>query len=179
MTALLTPFFVLSVIGLILSIIAHAAAVLGLPQPLAGAAWGLHIGIFVVWLPAVLVSNRLVADFRQADFWKAALRGCPRWMRWLTFGFFCYALVNFLLFLAVAPPRGSGGGVDAPPEVFRGFSGHWMAFYSAAAAILYSAIVVGKRDPAHRCLNGHPVSSSASHCETCGVPVIAPRWTIR
>jgi hypothetical protein len=167
----LMPFLVLSVIGLMLSLIAHTAALLSLPQPFGPAAWGLHIGIFVVWLPAVLASHRLGADFKQKDFWKAALRGCPKWMRWLTYGFFGYAVVNFLLFMAVAPPRGGGGGANAPPEVFRGFSGHWMAFYSAAAAILYSAIAVSRLDPARRCPNGHPVSPSTSFCQACGAAI--------
>ena len=61
------PFLVLAVIGLILSLVSHTAAVLGQPQPLGPAAWGLHIGIFVVWLPAVIVSNRLTGDFKVSD----------------------------------------------------------------------------------------------------------------
>jgi hypothetical protein len=89
-------------------------------------------------------------------------------MRWLTIAFFWYAIVNFILFIAVAPPRGARGAANAPPEVFRGFSGHWMAFYSAAAATLYSAIVVSRSDPTRRCPNGHLVASSASYCDECG-----------
>src|SRR5437870_7027920 len=38
----------------------------------------LFIGIFVVWLPTVLLLNTLTRDFKQKDLWKAALRGCPR-----------------------------------------------------------------------------------------------------
>jgi hypothetical protein len=167
----LTPFLLLSVIGLVLSLIAHTAALLGLPQPLGAAAGGLHMGIFVVWLPAVLVSNRLVADYKQKDYWKAALRGCPQWMRRMMFAFCGYVVVNFLTLIAVAPPRGVGGGANAPTVVFRGFSGHWMAFYSAAAAVLYSAIVGARSDPARRCPNGHPVSLSASFCESCGAAI--------
>ncbi|MGA2256272.1 MAG: hypothetical protein ABSG53_16610 [Thermoguttaceae bacterium] len=171
MPLLLISFLLLSVIGLVLSLIAHTAALFGLPQPLGSAAWSLHFGIFVVWLPAVIVSNGLARDFKRMDFWKAALRGCPDWMRWLTYAFFGYAVVNFLLFVAVAPARGAGGaggGANVPPDVFRGFSGHWMAFYSAAAAILYSAIVVSHSDSARRCPNGHPVLPPASYCEKCG-----------
>jgi hypothetical protein len=171
-TALLAPFVLLAAIGLVLSIIAHTAALFGQPQPFGPITWGLHIGIFVVWLPVVLVSNRLVADFKRKDYWQAALRGCPAWMKWMTGVFFVYAFVNFFLFMLVAPPRGKGGGVNAPPEVFRGFSGHWMAFYSAAVAILYSAIMVAIRDPARRCPNGHPVSPSADYCETCGGRIV-------
>jgi hypothetical protein len=170
----LMPFLVLAVIGLILSLISHTAAVLGQPQPLGPAAWGLHIGIFVVWLPAVIVSNRLTGDFKRKDFWKRVLCGCPDWMKWLTGAFFGYAVFNFLFFIASAPPGKAVVGANAPPEVFRGFSGHWMAFYSAAAAILYSAIAVSQSDPTRRCPNRRPVSPSASYCEECGAAVTEP-----
>ena len=61
---------------------------------------------------------------------------------------------------------------QAPPVVFRGFSGHWMAFYSAAAAILYSTWVVSKQDPADRCRNGHWALPTASYCEACGAQLV-------
>jgi hypothetical protein len=170
--ALLLPFFVIAVIGLALSLVAHGAAILGLQQPLGNAAWGLHIGIFVVWLPAVVVLCWTTRDFKRKDLWKAALRGCPVWMRWTTYGFFAYAILNFGLFAASAPPGGKlGQGADTPPVVFRGFSGHWMAFYSMAAGILYSAMVISRNDPARQCPSGHPVSPSAEFCETCGAKI--------
>jgi hypothetical protein len=59
-------------------------------------------------------------------------------MRYMVYGFFGYAIINFLLFIAVAPSGGHGA--NPPTVVWRGFSGHWMAFYSAAFAILYSAV---------------------------------------
>ena len=153
----LVPFVVLSVIGLVASLVTHTASLLGVPQPLGTAAWLLHIGIFVVWLPAVWVSYRPNPDFKRytMDFWRALFRGCPPWMRWLTHALLAYSIVNFLLFIAIAPPRGVGGMANAPPEVFRLFSAGWMVFYSAAAAILYSAIVVAKLDRARRCPNSH------------------------
>lgn len=58
-------------------------------------------------------------------------------MRYMVYGFLGYAMVNFLLFMMNAP---SGhGGENPPATVWIGFSGHWMAFYSAAFAILYAA----------------------------------------
>jgi hypothetical protein len=165
------PFVIaIATIGLLLSLIAHLCALLSLPQPLGEATWGLHIGIFVVWLPAVLVLTRLGRDFKQKDLWKAALRGCPKWMRWMTYGFFIYAFINIATFLMVAPLGQQPPGPD-PPVVFRGFSGHWMAFYSASIGIMYSAIVVARRDPAPRCPNGHPVSPTAVFCEDCGAKI--------
>jgi hypothetical protein len=152
----LTPFLVLSVTGLVLSLVAHAAALLGLPPPLGPAAWWLNVGIFVVWLPALIVST-------PAGRGTVALPGCPGWMRRLTYGFFGYGVVSTLLFRAFTPP-----------ESFQGWTGHGLAFYSVAAAILYSAIVLSRSDPARRCPNGHPVSASASVCEACGADIAEP-----
>ena len=73
----LAPFLVLAAVGLVLSIIAHIAALTGLPQPLGNATWALHFGVFVVWLPAVVVVIWLVKDFQKKEYWSAALRGCP------------------------------------------------------------------------------------------------------
>lgn len=172
--ALWTPFLVLAAIGLALSVVAHGAALLELPQPLGSATWLLHIGIFVVGVPVVLAANRLNADFKQKDLWKATLRGCPYWMRVMAFGFFWYALANFLLFVAATLPRGARAEGDAKSLSEQGFSGHWMAFYSIGVAVLYSAIVVSRTDPARRCPGGHPVSPSAAYCEACGVRVPDP-----
>ena len=90
----------------------------------------------------------------------------------MTYGFFIYAIINFITFMIAAPAGQQAPNAPAPPVVFRGFSGHWMAFYSAATAILYSAVVVAGRDPARRCPNGHPVSPSADFCENCGAKII-------
>jgi hypothetical protein len=72
------------------------------------------------------------------------VRGCPTWTRWLTYSLFAYAVVNFLLFVADAPPK--GGGPNAPPAVFRVFTGHWMALSAGAAPVQFSGLVVGRSD---------------------------------
>jgi hypothetical protein len=168
MTALLTPVMVLAAIGFVVSLASHVCALVGLPQPLGDRAFILHIGIFVVWLPAVIVGNKLARDYKQEEFWEAALRGCPRWMTLTAKIFFVYAIINFALFVLSGSTGRHQHGAGMPPEVVRGFSGHWMVFYSAAFCILYSAIQVAKRDPARRCPNGHPVPPSAKFCEQCG-----------
>ena len=127
----------------------------------------LHVGIFVVWIPAVLVAQRLVGNLNRKDFWKVILKGAPDWMRFMVYGFLGYTLVNFLLFMTTAPSGGSG---NPPAVVWRGFSGHWMAFYSAALAILYSA--ARTVDTSSRCTNGHVASSNAAYCPRCGQPVL-------
>jgi len=131
--------------------------------------WLLHVGIFAVWIPAVIVAQRLVGDVNRRDFWKAVLKGSPDWMRYMVYGFLGYAVVNFLLFMTKA----SDGGSDAnpPATVWRGFSGHWMAFYSAALAILYSA--AARSSPSRLCANGHIISAdSPGFCTRCGQPIV-------
>jgi hypothetical protein len=162
-------FSVVAALGLILSIFAHLAAVLGVQGPLGNYVFVLHVGIFVVWIPTVLVFRHLTAGSSRLDVWKVALRGCPEWMKYTVWGFFGYALLNFLVFIANAPPKGSGA---VTPTVVRGFSGHWMAFYSAAAAVLFSAANMTEAEwQGRKCVNGHSLGPTAQFCEQCGPPV--------
>lgn len=163
-------FAALAAVGLALSILSHLAALLGQPGPLGDYSWVLHVGIFVVWIPAVLVSQRLTSGVARKDFWKAALRATPPWMKYMVYGFFGYAVLNFAIFITQVPSKGGSGGVSGPmpPSVVRGFSGHWMAFYAAAMAILYSAAHVKDLGASRRCLNGHAVGPLAQFCERCG-----------
>ena len=169
---LLAPFLwvfvALSAIGLVLSLYVHLGAVRGqrvAPEPFF---WALHIGIFVVWFPAIYVAKQLIGNLQRKDFWKVVLKGSPEWMRYMVYGFFGYALVNFLYFLPQAPTGTSDG--NTPAIVWRGFSGHWMAFYSAALAILYSATRANESE--RRCVNGHPVPSNATFCTRCGQAIV-------
>lgn len=155
-------------IGLVLSIVSHVAALLGKQGPLGAYAIWLHFGIFVVWLPTVLAGNRLTRNVRRKDAWKVMLRGCPDWMKYMTFGFFGYALINFLIFMAAANQAKQNG---FTPLVTRGFSGHWMAFYSTAMAVLYSASRVWDEDNEPRCPENHVVDVLAKYCGQCGLPV--------
>jgi len=164
---LLWPFVALSAIGLGLSMWVHFAAVMGRRVVPPEYFWMLHVGIFVVWIPAVIVSQKRSGNTERKDAWKAALKGAPKWMNYMVSIFFAYAMVNFLLFMINAP-TGKQHGPDTPPEVWRGFSGHWMLFYSAAFAMLYSA---AKSDSASsRCMNGHPLPPGAAVCPQCGQP---------
>ena len=168
----LFPFLVLSAIGLVLSLIVHASSLLGLPSPLGELSWSLHIGVFVVWIPAIWVSQTLVKGFDQKDFWKATLRGGPKWMKWMTYAFGYYAMANFAYFFWQTSGNEFPSEGGTPNEIYRGFSGHWMAFYSAALAILYSAMNVDLADRRRRCVAGHPAPPLAKFCPECGQPVV-------
>lgn len=132
-----------SAVGLILSLYAHIGALHGQQVVPDAFFWGLHVGIFPIWIPVVFIGKRLSKDApRKQDYWKFALKDAPDWMRYMVYGFFVYAIVNFMIFIAHAPAKQLPG--NPPPMVWRGFSGHWMVFYAAAMAVLYSAANSGK-----------------------------------
>ncbi len=159
----------LSAIGLAVSLWVHLGAVMGRRVAPEAFFWILHLGIFVVWVPVVFVAKRRVGNMNRKDFWKAVLKGSPEWMRYMVYLFLGYATVNFALFF-IKVQGGSGGGANPPAIVWRGFSGHWMAFYSAALAVLYSAM--HSDGSGSQCVNGHAVSPGARYCDRCGQPVI-------
>jgi len=107
--------------------------------------------------------------FPAAGFLESALRGCPRWMKYTLYGIFGYAVLNFIVMLAGTPSMNGPG--PMPPSIVRGFSDHWMAFYAAAIALLYSAANVKDRDSGRHCPLGHAVGPLAQFCERCGQPV--------
>jgi hypothetical protein len=164
---LLRLFAALSAMGLVLSLWVHPGAVMGHRVAPEAFFWLLHFGIFVVCIPAVFVSLRLVGNTKRKDFWKVVMRDAPEWMRYMVYGFFAYAMINFFLFMLVAPT--GKGDTNPPAVVWRGFSGHWMAGYSAALAILYSA--TRAMSEGQRCMSGHLVSPGSNFCERCGQPI--------
>jgi hypothetical protein len=153
-------FIALAILGLVASAVAHSSTFFGVdPQAAFPPVFLLHIGIFLVWIPAVVsqVSRTSVTDARPRRF-DVAFPHAPHWMKLLTGLLFAYGIVNFLLFLFLitgseAPRREPDGTFTANKgqrvitkaayhrlralEV-RGFSGHWMLFYAAGMTILTS-----------------------------------------
>ena len=107
-------FFTIAVIGLILGFSAHCFAVLGVNvQKYVPFVWILHIGVFVVWIPAVLHLNKN-KDLKRPPrgtfvnpltVYKKIFKGVPVPITIITALFFVYAMFNFLLFM-----RASEGG---------------------------------------------------------------------
>jgi hypothetical protein len=159
----------LSAIGLLVSLWIHVGAFMGRTIP--SAFWVLHVGIFVVWFPAVLVAQRLVGNANRKDLWKVVLKGAPDWMRYMVYVFSTYEFVNFMISMGQASSGGRHTTTSAAD--WRGFSGLWMVFYSAALAILYSAAKTMESSP--RCANGHLASPNSLYCTRCGQPVLRVR----
>jgi hypothetical protein len=122
-------FALLAAIGLLLSVWVHIGVLEG--RSPSAMAWSLHIGVFVVWIPSVIVARRLVGNMNRTDFWKVVLRGAPVWLRYMVYGFFAYAAISGFLFFSSVRESGA--------DPLRMFSAVWMVFYSSAFAILYSA----------------------------------------
>ncbi len=157
-------FAALSLAGLVLSLYVHISALLGGEIPFV--TLGLHVGIFVVWFPAVMVAQRRVGAPQGKNFWKRALKGSPAWMLYVLYAFFGYAFINFFIVIFSTQPTGSG--THDSTVVWRGFSWHWMVFYYTAFAILYSAAISSTSGP--RCMNGHALAAGETVCHECGQP---------
>jgi Protein of unknown function (DUF3592) len=160
-------FVCLSLLGLVLSLYVHINALMGKQMP--SIFWGLHVGIFVVWGPAVFVAQKRVGSTARKDFWKAVLKGAPVWMRYVSYAFSFYAAFGSLLFIAIAQNKGAGA--RPPANEWRGFSAVWMGFYFTAFAIWYAAAI---QPLGPRCVNGHPLLSGQSFCPQCGQPALPP-----
>ena len=80
MTAVVYPFFALAAVGFAAMLVVHVASLFGDTYLFERTVAVLGPGVFVVFLPTIFVMNRLTRDFKQKYLWRAALRGCPRWM---------------------------------------------------------------------------------------------------
>ena len=133
--------------GFFASLLIHLTTFLGIdPAKHVPWVWGLHLGIFIVFIPMLLVQGLTP----KKEFWNKFFALMPIWARYAIKAFFAYALINFALFFFL-----SKGGVPEVREgkyvlhnhgdvirelsedeyelqksyVVRGFSGHWMVFY--------------------------------------------------
>lgn len=129
-------FIALSAAGLVTSLVVHGAAWLGVEWTLCFLP--LHVGIFIVGVPAALMTGEPDPPAGGRTFWKHAFRGAPTWMRVMTLVFILYAVVN-LVWAMVTAVLWNRGLVETPPSFGRAFSGHWMAVYAAAWSTFYAA----------------------------------------
>ena len=76
--------------------------------------WLLHIGIFVVWIPAILKLKKnqafnhlqkssILARGNPAASFKVVFRNTPTWLTIIALAGFFYAVINFTLFAAGQP----------------------------------------------------------------------------
>lgn len=98
----------------------------------------LHAGIFIILIPATIIlrQNPELKQFEALPwrermgaplfYWKVIFRYCPVWLRIFSIGFFIYGFSSFFIRMT---------GNNAQFTLL--FSGHWMAFYAIAMAMMY------------------------------------------
>jgi len=91
----------------------------------------LHVGIFVVFGPGVLLTKR----GNRRNFSSKQLAQLPAILRYSIYVCGIYAMLNFAVFFfrTAGQPK-----QDVLP--WRGFSGHWTLFYLVSIAMLYLAM---------------------------------------
>lgn len=155
-------FFYFAIICFFLSLLVHFISLTG--YYIGGALpfiWLLHIGIFIVWIPAILQLRKkpeLKNKRGPIKQFQIALQNAPGFFRMAIAFFFFYTAINFYLFMIA-----SGGGgphiedgkyilqnhgdvireltkieyFSLKANELRGFSGHWLLFYSFAAGVFW------------------------------------------
>ena len=138
--------------------------------------WLLHIVIFAVWIPVIfdLRNNEELKAYQQSGpvnrmnpigFAKIVFKETPTWLIIIAIGGFFYTFINFALFANSLP--GIKDVQHIPPTFdnpaktlteqeyhhlnanhLRGFSGHWIAFYGIAVALLYKYNGIVKQEKA-------------------------------
>jgi hypothetical protein len=143
----------LALAGFVLSLVVHVSAALGVDVAARfPGVWLLHVGIFVVFLPLVIVLRR---DFGAKPSLKQIGATLPRWLIVVGALIIVYAFANFLAFM-MGSEGGSPGMEDGKyvllnhgtlireltaaeyvrfqANIVRGFSGHWLVFFYLPAA---------------------------------------------
>ncbi len=165
----MTLFMMLAALGFIASFLVHVSTFAGLNPSAIPGIWGLHIGIFVVFLPALICGKKFEAEDSTKDFWQVALRYIPAWLPVLVGLFFAYTFFNFFFTIFVLLEGGGPHIVDGQyvlsnhGEIIRQlteaeyikchayeirlFSGHWMVFYLSSFAVLLSHVTKNRLGP--------------------------------
>ena len=90
-----------AVVGFVVSGLAHGVTFFGRnPHERFPNIWGLHVGMFVACIPALIAGKNLVGSYRYHDYWNLALRYISPAFRYNVYAFMVYAVINFFACLA-------------------------------------------------------------------------------
>jgi hypothetical protein len=161
-------FEALAIIGFVASVVVNVGTLSSRWAP-PDYFWALHVGIFLVFFPAVFVAQKRVGSTNRKDFWKVILKGAPDWMK-----YFLYAVLAYAVAIGIPPWIRELQRAAGTPSTGLGdwtlFSASWMVFYWASFAILYAAMEQERLRP--RCVKGHPVPPGSNFCSQCGQPIV-------
>jgi hypothetical protein len=174
------------------------------PQQLFSPFWLLHIGCFVVMIPAMVLQRHALPGEKPQKTYDQIVRYAPKWLRRITAVCGIYAIFNFVIFIFL---MSGGSPVEQPTGTYslrthgklirpiteaeyhryrgyiaRGFSGHWMLFYSLSLTTLVSA-AQARRHASHRAARsargptaGPPAGSPIQLEYTSRGGVVLPVW---
>src|SRR5262249_52882913 len=87
----------LAATGLVASLACHLMAWCHVVPPVGKWVFSLHVGIFFLWFPLVILSNRTMPKGARGNA-EHLLAELPRWARVAAGGLFAYAFLNFAYF---------------------------------------------------------------------------------
>lgn len=166
------PVLVLALIGLAASVFVLVLGVVGKEQQL-GVVQAVLIGCLVlVMVPLVLIANSSQAPARGRR-WDALYKGCPVWMRRLTYALAILGTVGFFgsMLLEQFGKLPSPGRDEFPGITFGSFG---VVAFSAMFSQLYSALQMDKLRQSRSCPNGHEVDLDSRFCRECGAKIEGP-----
>ena len=172
MRIILRLFMYLAVLGSFFNLILHISSFLGgiylaYSSQADQVAMYLNRIMILVFLVSIYAAQHICENYMPKEFWKAALRGCPKWLKYLPGLLVAYAF----LFDMLNGIHGRSGLPGSPLMVQVGCA-FGMAIYAVSVALLYSALHVQEVDETRKCPNGHQVSPAVKFCEECGAKVI-------
>ena len=135
----LLPLMYLALAGFIVSFCINVASVVGkAPASEDAPFFLLHVGIFVVFFPAVMAAKKMLGSTQGFYFWKRVLKDAPEGSRFLFYVILAYGwLIGLFAFFNGLPTE-----VQWPlsnRSAWLPFSAVWMIFYYASFIILLSA----------------------------------------
>ena len=119
----------ISVTGFVLSTVIHFCWLFHIYEPPRELTIFIWMGVMVVIYPALIISKKTRGELTEKDFRKAISGVCPRWLLIMNRLVIMYAL-GWLIFCIYKK-------YFADSSDFRGFTGHWMLFYSISFKLLY------------------------------------------
>jgi hypothetical protein len=135
----LLPLMYLALAGFLISFCINIVSLLGIVLPQGAPFFLLHVGIFVVFFPAILAAKKMVGYTNGRYFWKRLMNEAPEGFRYLFYVVFGYCwLIGFLSFSQPFPGKDPSSFLSTRSE-WLPFSAVWMVFYYSSFVILLSA----------------------------------------
>lgn len=180
MRTLCKAWLVVAFVALGLSLAFHLSAMFG--RFVVNFWWvlGMHLGLFLAFLPGAYVLYRVGGRYWRRPSMGAMMEASQRYWRFLgrapkrmlsllsiLAGYFA---LHFLLFIVTGTERDARTGEsseDIPRSFLLVLSAAWMTFYW----YLFTLYTVAKEVRFRRCAYGHPVPPELSYCIECFGPV--------